>query len=107
MRTGSTPGSDMLELKAMKPESLRRSPGRWRWNASLGLLAVLCTAITWMAVETSHERDVRQPPVRETIVSTEIGERGAVDLPGGTRLVLNTASRVRANRHARRIVVER
>jgi transmembrane sensor len=53
-------------------------------------------------------RGVAKPSTApETIVSTEIGKRGSVELADGTRLRLNTNSRVRANPASRRIVVER
>jgi transmembrane sensor len=96
----------MPELKAMMPKGPRKSPGLWHWIASLGVLAVLYAAVAWIAAGTRHERSPPRPASRETVVATQIGERGSVELPDGTRLVLNTNSRVRANRASRRIEVE-
>jgi transmembrane sensor len=96
----------MPERQATMPKGLRTSPRWWRWIASLGFLAVVCAGVAWIAAPAPRERAAAKPVAPETIVSTDIGERGSVELPDGTRLVLNTNSRVRANRTSRRIVVE-
>jgi len=97
----------MPEYKAMMPKSPRKSPGLWRWIASLGFLAVMFAAVTWVAALSRLEPRVSPPANPETIVSTDIGERGSVELSDGTKLVLNTNSRVRASRSSRKVVVER
>jgi transmembrane sensor len=98
----------MAEHKAARPQISREFPGRWRWIAALTLLAVLCGGIGWLASNALRARSVRKTPsAPETVVSTDIGERGSAELADGTRLTLNTNSRVRAHRDSRRIVVEK
>lgn len=98
----------MPEHKATKPKSLRSSPRYWHWVASLGFLAVTSAGGVWFAGLAAHEPAVRAHAgvASETTVTTEIGEHGSIDLPDGTRLLLNTDTRVRANRASRRVLVE-
>jgi transmembrane sensor len=97
----------MREHTAMRPERSRTPPGRWRWIVSLTLLAVLGASIAWIAAGPPRDRSIHQPPARETVLSTQLGQHDSVKLADGTQLVLNTESRVRADRISHRVVLER
>jgi transmembrane sensor len=113
VRTGlSLPGSDMLERKARKP--LRPQPvvdRGLRLISRFVVAAIIAVLISLIPSETRHElRAARASPAEraQIVLSVPIGERGAISLPDGTDLVLNTGARVRANmqEHSREVVLE-
>ncbi len=74
-------------------ESARQPWGRALWRSGIGTAFVGIVAIAGWLI--GRAQPAQMTPVSMTTYSTSSGERGVIDLPDGTRVVLSVASRIR------------
>lgn len=109
--------ADSNEMLALRQETLsrlvvRRPPSRWRYAVAAGVV-VLMVAAALLLLGRNPATEIGQPTqiAQQTPTSyqTGIGERLAATLPDGSRIVLNTDSRLRVaySDRERRLVLER